>query len=369
MPADVVFRVGRAYGMTADRGVYQAVAVKDGRITAAERSRDDLDSLIGPGTVVIDDPELVLYPAFADTHNHQLLAARDLDYVSLEQARSIDELVQALRDAAARTPAGEWIMSSRCWHETHLREGRLLPPVTEAQQADLLARQCRLYNRRGIGVVRDPGLMPNEVPVYQAVADRGELTTRSRLMFWVMPQATVADTLAYVDSLPAPGSLSSDGLGIWVLDTGVDGVIVPAVESAGQARQLVQAACFPPGGRRSKGLARVSLLGRRDQPLLLPMVETRAGFDALDDILGVDGVDGTFIGPYDLSLSLGCTSTLDDAVVSAITSVIDRTRGRGRITGIFTGNRELTALLPAVDLLGVDTDAAALRAGLKGLFG
>ena len=41
--------------------------------------------------------------------------------------------------------------------------------------------------------------MPGEVAVYQAVADRGELTTRTRLMFWVRPQATVADTLAYVD--------------------------------------------------------------------------------------------------------------------------------------------------------------------------
>jgi hypothetical protein len=74
-----------------------------------------------------------------------------------------------------------------------------------------------------------------------------------------------------------------------VLDAGVDGVIVPAVESAGQAAELVQAAYFPPRGRRSMGLARVSLLGRRDQPLLLPMVETRAGLDHLDDILGVDG--------------------------------------------------------------------------------
>ena len=44
-----------------------------------------------------------------------------------------------------------------------------------------------------------------------------------------------------------------------VLDAGVDGVIVPAVESAAQAGQLVQAACFPPRGRRSKGLARASL--------------------------------------------------------------------------------------------------------------
>jgi 4-hydroxy-2-oxoheptanedioate aldolase len=83
--------------------------------------------------------------------------------------------------------------------------------------------------------------------------------------------------------------------------------------------------------------------------------ETRAGLDHLDDILGVDGVDGVFIGPYDLALSLGQDSVLEDAVLAAITSVIDRTSGRGRITGIFTGNRDLTALLPTVDLLGVDT--------------
>jgi 2-keto-3-deoxy-L-rhamnonate aldolase RhmA len=154
-----------------------------------------------------------------------------------------------------------------------------------------------------------------------------------------------------------------------VLDAGVDGVIVPVVESAGQAEDLVRAACFPPRGRRSKGLARAALLGPRDQPLLLPMVETRAGLDHLDDILGVDGVDGIFLGPYDLTLSLGLESVLEDAVVSAIKSVISRTGGQGRITGIFTGNRELTRLLPAVDLLGVDTDAAALRAGLKQMFG
>ena len=154
-----------------------------------------------------------------------------------------------------------------------------------------------------------------------------------------------------------------------VLDAGVEGVIVPAVESADQAGELVRAACFPPRGRRSRGLARAALLGPSDQPLLLPMVETRAGLDHLDDILGVDGVDGIFLGPYDLTLSLGRESVLEDAVVSAIKSVISRTGGQGRITGIFTGNRELTRLLPVVDLLGVDTDAAALRSGLKQMFG
>ena len=154
-----------------------------------------------------------------------------------------------------------------------------------------------------------------------------------------------------------------------VLDAGVDGLIVPAVESAGQARHLVQAAYVPPRGRRSQGLARAALIGPRDQPLLLPMIETRAGLDHLDDILGVDGVDGVFLGPYDLSLSLGRESVLDGAVMSAIESVIGRTGRAGRITGIVTGNRELTGRLPAVDLLGVDTDAAALRAGLRAMFG
>jgi 4-hydroxy-2-oxoheptanedioate aldolase len=177
--------------------------------------------------------------------------------------------------------------------------------------------------------------------------------------------------LARVSPVPVLVRLAShDGAQLArVLDAGADGVIVPAVESAGQAEELVRAAYFPPRGRRSKGLARVVMLGPRDQPLLLPMVETRAGLDHLDDILGVDGVDGIFLGPYDLTLSLGRESVLDDAVVSAITSVIGRTGGRGRIAGIFTGNRELTRLLPAVDLLGVDTDAAALRAGLKLMFG
>jgi 4-hydroxy-2-oxoheptanedioate aldolase len=153
-----------------------------------------------------------------------------------------------------------------------------------------------------------------------------------------------------------------------VLDAGADGVIVPAVESALEAEQLVQACCLPPRGRRSSGLARASLLGRRDQPLLLPMVETRSGVEHVDEILGVDGVDGVFIGPYDLSLSLGQDSVLAGAVVSAIESVIARTRARGRIIGIFTGNRSLAERLPEVDLLGVDTDATALRAGLKLLF-
>ena len=125
--ADTVFRVGRAYGMTADRGIYESLAVTDGRITAVGRSRDELDSFTGPGTAVIDDPELVLYPAFNDTHNHQLLAARDLDYVSLEQAGSVEELVRALREAADRTPRGARTTTSGGQVERHASWTRRAP--------------------------------------------------------------------------------------------------------------------------------------------------------------------------------------------------------------------------------------------------
>jgi 2,4-dihydroxyhept-2-ene-1,7-dioic acid aldolase len=119
-----------------------------------------------------------------------------------------------------------------------------------------------------------------------------------------------------------------------VLDAGVDGVIVPAVESADQARQLVQAAYFPPRGRRSKGLARVSLLGRRDQPLLLPMVETRAGLDPSTTSSGSTG-GRHLVGPYDLALSLGHKSVLDDAVVPRSCPCSTDPRAV-RIAGIFT---------------------------------
>src|SRR5262249_56330989 len=129
-------------------------------------------------------------------------------------------------------------------------------------------------------------------------------------------------------------------------------------------RRVAPCAC----AGRSRARGPPCRLSPRYHPLLLPMVETRAGLDHLDDILGVAGVDGIFLGPYDLTLSLGQKSVLAPEVVSAIESVIGRTSGRGRVTGIFTGNRELTGLLPAVDLLGVDTDAAALRAGLKLMF-
>lgn len=153
-----------------------------------------------------------------------------------------------------------------------------------------------------------------------------------------------------------------------VLDTGVAGVIVPGVGGGEEAAALVSAVRPPPEGGRSTGLSRSAVVGAPERPLLLAMIETRDGLEAVDDIAGCPGVDGLFVGPYDLSLSLGRPSVVDAEVVAAIGTVTRTARRHGLLAGAFSANRDLDRLLPELDLVGVDTDVAVLGAGMAGLF-
>lgn len=154
-----------------------------------------------------------------------------------------------------------------------------------------------------------------------------------------------------------------------VLDTGVAGVIVPSVDSAADAAALVQAVRVPPQGRRSTGMSRSAVVGAPEHPLLLPMVETRGALKDAGAIAATPGVDGLFVGPYDLSLALGRPGPTDEQVVAAIGTVASAARDNGVLAGVFSGSRDLDPLLPALDLVAVDTDITALRAGVSGLFG
>jgi len=87
------------------------------------------------------------------------------------------------------------------------------------------------------------------------------------------------------------------------LDLGAYGVVVPHVDSAGIAREVVAACRTAPLGRRSFG----RVIGGSDNPMCIVMVESAAAVQAVDEIVGVEGVDGVYIGPWDLSLTLGCT--------------------------------------------------------------
>ena len=99
-----------------------------------------------------------------------------------------------------------------------------------------------------------------------------------------------------------------------VLDAGASGIIAPMVNTPEQAKRLVDAAFYPPQGSRGVGLARAQGYGLsfdeyRDsdarEVVVIAQIEHIDGVRNLEAILDVDGIDGFFVGPYDLSGSLG----------------------------------------------------------------
>ncbi|WP_299202941.1 HpcH/HpaI aldolase/citrate lyase family protein [uncultured Tateyamaria sp.] len=138
-----------------------------------------------------------------------------------------------------------------------------------------------------------------------------------------------------------------------VLDAGAQTVLVPMVETAEQARQLVHDVRYPPTGGRGVGYsgARCSRFGAitdygptaDDQICLLIQVENRAGIANLDDILAVDGIDGVFIGPADLSADMGHMGQLTHPEVQAtIKDVIGRIEAAGKAPGILATTPDFT---------------------------
>lgn len=95
------------------------------------------------------------------------------------------------------------------------------------------------------------------------------------------------------------------------LDLGCAGVIVPNVESAGQARAAAGACRYPPAGYRSAG----GVMASPEQSFCVIMVESAAALAQIEATLALDGVDGIYVGPRDLSYSLGCELDPDDPVL------------------------------------------------------
>jgi 4-hydroxy-2-oxoheptanedioate aldolase len=129
------------------------------------------------------------------------------------------------------------------------------------------------------------------------------------------------------------------------LDLGVQTLLVPMVDTADQAREIVRSMRYPPLGVRGMAGARASRWSRHpnygreanDQVCLLVQVETREGLDNLDAIAAVDGVDGVFIGPSDLSASLGHVgNAAHPDVQKAIEEAIARINKAGKGAGILS---------------------------------
>jgi len=134
------------------------------------------------------------------------------------------------------------------------------------------------------------------------------------------------------------------------LDLGLQTLLVPMVDTAEQAAAIVRAMRYPPQGIRGMGGARASRWGRyanypkeaNDQVCLLLQAETREALANLDAIAATEGVDGIFIGPADLSASLGHVGNPAHAEVqAAIADAIARIQRAGKAAGILTPDEAL----------------------------
>ncbi|MCW1838843.1 HpcH/HpaI aldolase family protein [Prosthecomicrobium hirschii] len=133
------------------------------------------------------------------------------------------------------------------------------------------------------------------------------------------------------------------------LDAGAEGVIVPLVESAKEARAAVRHALYPPHGNRSGGGVRPlkdfqSYVAGADGIAVIVMIETEKGLDAAEDIIAVDGIDMVFIGTGDLSLSLGAFPIHRHDHTVACADIHKACRAGYMPCGIFTGRPEFATV-------------------------
>jgi len=165
-----------------------------------------------------------------------------------------------------------------------------------------------------------------------------------------------------------------------VLDVGATTLLLPMVESAAQARELVRATRYPPEGFRGvgSGIARSSrwtgfqnyLQDANDSVCVLVQVESVAALDQLDEICAVAGVDGVFIGPADLSASMGYLGqAAHPEVVARIGAALATIRTCGKAPGILCADQTLARhyITAGAQFVAVGVDTSLLVAATKSL--
>jgi 4-hydroxy-2-oxoheptanedioate aldolase len=164
------------------------------------------------------------------------------------------------------------------------------------------------------------------------------------------------------------------------LDAGADGVVVPAVECRAQAEQVLAHCRYPTDGVRSLGPTRADLepggLGAvlTARPVCLAMIETVAGLEAVAEICGTPGLDGIFVGPADLAMSLGLPPSLAPVAgphADAISTILDTAHRHDLLAGIHAATGAMAAQRSAegFDLVTASSDLALLRWAVRKTLG
>lgn len=167
------------------------------------------------------------------------------------------------------------------------------------------------------------------------------------------------------------------GIAMRLLDAGCMGIICPMVNDKAQAEAFVGACRYPPLGYRSFGPTRATLYAGDDygehanrEVITLAMIETTAGLENLEEILSVPGLDGVFVGPGDLSQSLGEGARLDredPAMLERLGYVANMARAQGKVAGIFARAPEYARRISGIGyrFVALSTDARMLMAAAR----
>jgi 4-hydroxy-2-oxoheptanedioate aldolase len=197
--------------------------------------------------------------------------------------------------------------------------------------------------------------------------------------------ATQSELLAHLTAIEVTGAAalvrpqSGERLRIGrALDLGAVGIVVPRLDTAEQAREAVTFLRYPPGGQRGVALltrgARLGAVGHAEVAWLnrdivgIVQIETPSALREADEIAAIDGVDVLFVGPADLSHSLGVAGRFDDATyIAALRSVVAACRAHGKAAGILLYDR--SSFGPHLEMgftfVGLGADLSFVAGGAK----
>jgi staphyloferrin B biosynthesis citrate synthase len=163
------------------------------------------------------------------------------------------------------------------------------------------------------------------------------------------------------------------------LDCGADGVVVPHIRTAAEAKAAAAATHYGPGGRGYAGSSRAAGYGTRSIPdhmastaatsVLIAQIEDVEALDEIDAIAAVEGIDALFIGRIDLTIALGCTSPDDPKVIATCDHIITAAVKADRPVGLFTSKPADAPLWQAkgASLFLLGSDHSFIRQGVMNL--
>ena len=176
---------------------------------------------------------------------------------------------------------------------------------------------------------------------------------------------------------------SNDSLDIRrALDVGAAGIIVPLIETKQQTQEAVRYCKYPPMGERGYAFCRANQWGKNfdeyskkanDDHLVFVMIESKKAVENIDDILSVEGLDGVFIGPYDMSASFGVVGDVDNPlVVEGCNRVLESCIRNNKIAGLHIVRPDKKSIKENIEkgfrMIAVGIDTVFIINGMKEAF-